>query len=42
MKLGFCSLILKSAQTSNFTKLRPVGAVSFHSDGQTDIAFVVT
>jgi len=42
MKLGFSRLILKNTQTLNFTKLRPVGAVSFHSDRQTHIAFVVT
>ena len=35
MKLEFSRLILKNTPVSDFTKLLPVGAVSFHSDRQT-------
>jgi len=31
-----CSRQIKSAQTSNFMKLRPLTAALFHADGLTD------
>jgi hypothetical protein len=37
MELDFTRQVLeKNIQTSNFTRIRPVGAELFHADGQAD------
>jgi len=36
MKLEFLDIFSKNPQTSNFMKIRPVGAELFHADRQTD------
>jgi len=36
MKPEFLDRFLKTAQILNFMKIRPVGAESFHAEGQTD------
>ena len=36
MDTGFCDGFSKTPQISNFMKIRSVGAVLFHADGQMD------
>jgi hypothetical protein len=37
----FSTFVSKNTQTSNFTKIRPVGAELFHADGQTDMTKLI-
>jgi len=41
MKLEFLYRLLKNAQTSNFKKIRPVGAELFNADRQTDMTKLI-
>jgi hypothetical protein len=36
MEINFLNRFLNNAQISNFMKIRPAGAESFHADEQTD------
>ena len=41
MKVEFSRKILKNAQISYFTKIRPVGAESFHADRRTYMTKII-
>jgi hypothetical protein len=41
MKLEFSRQIFKKSQTSNFIKIRPVGAELFHADRRADMTKLI-